>query len=712
MAVSYVGAASGRGSDGTNPTVVNTGNFQEGDYLLAGHVIDMDGIATYIADMTAAGFTEITGARGTVASCNAFKLWEKWATASEPANYAFTTSPPANGNSDSAIGVVGFRGVHPTTPRSTPTATTNTGTANVNHVAPSQAGVVDGMVVTFHSGGNGTENTKSYSAGTGLASATERVDANGGAASWVSLGIYTQPTTSTAATGTRTATHSRSTRHRSVTVVLNPAPAAVTPVADAGTDDAIETGSEWTRTGTGTNTPTSYSWSLTTAPGGVTTGVVDSDADLAYTPTVAGSYTFTFSATNAGGTGNDTVTLTVTDPVVAAGTLGKTTDGSGSSASSSNKTAVSKHTADGSGKLISGGARLWLNAGSTVAKLVVYADSSDAPGAKLAESDEVTISNTTEAVIDFVFSGLNQADIVSGTAYWIGPSWADPGTDSVSASRDSTAAGRQEVNVYAPDPFGTPTPQSGPIDAWVEYGTVGGGGTTTNPIIRSWEEGISSTTGGTVNKPTGLEVDDYLLALHGGDADTTSLTMAGFSALASQASTGASNIPRATLWGKVADSGDVAASTFAFGCTSTATPAHSITLMAIQKGTYDPADPVDVGAFRTQARTATALQTANSMTGALNGMLLGLFVADANGNAQTYPSTASGMGLVNSAQSASGYSMHAVYSEVLAAAGATGNRTVTPTGANTTQNGWVSLQAVVNPAPVTELDQTKFFLSA
>lgn len=149
--------------------------------------------------------------------------------------------------------------------------------------------------------------------------------------------------------------------------------------------------------------------------------------------------------------------------------LGKDTDGTQASASSGNKTAVSRFTADASGVLDVGHARLSLTGGSTTTKLFVYADSSSLPGALLAASDEVTISNTTEAVIDFPFTGANRIDIVNGTAYHLGPGWADPGTPSLNISRDATAAMRQEAASYGPNPFGTPTAQSGPIDAWVEY---------------------------------------------------------------------------------------------------------------------------------------------------------------------------------------------------------------------------------------------------
>jgi len=155
--------------------------------------------------------------------------------------------------------------------------------------------------------------------------------------------------------------------------------------------------------------------------------------------------------------------------------LGKTSNGASSSASSADKTAVSSATASASGTLTAGHARAWLSAtGSAVTKCVVYANSGSAPGARLATSDPVTITQTTEAVVDYVFSGADAITITSGVTYWVGLAWQDPGTPSLNISRDATASSRQEVAAYAPNPFGTPTALTGPIDVYVE--TLGGGG--------------------------------------------------------------------------------------------------------------------------------------------------------------------------------------------------------------------------------------------
>ena len=149
-------------------------------------------------------------------------------------------------------------------------------------------------------------------------------------------------------------------------------------------------------------------------------------------------------------------------------TLGKTSNGTGSSASSSNKAIVSQFTAVSSGVLTVGHARLWIDSGTTTCRCVVYANSGGVPGALLASSDDVTVSNTTEAVVDFVFSGVNQIDIAA-TDYWIGVSFQDPGTQSVNYSRDATASQRLEINTYLPDPFGSGSALSGPLDVWVEH---------------------------------------------------------------------------------------------------------------------------------------------------------------------------------------------------------------------------------------------------
>jgi hypothetical protein len=192
-------------------------------------------------------------------------------------------------------------------------------------------------------------------------------------------------------------------------------------------------------------------------------------------------------------------------------TLGKLTDGASSSASSSNKTAVSLHTATDTGTLTGGHARIWISAGSTNTKCVVYADSAGAPGALLAESDVVVLSATAEAEVDYTFSGAEQITITSGTPYWIGMTWQDPGAPSVSLSRDGTASGRQENNNYLADPFGAPTAQTGPVDVYIDVEvteaatatlgkTTAGASSTSSSADKIVTSAATSTTAGTLTE--------------------------------------------------------------------------------------------------------------------------------------------------------------------------------------------------------------------
>jgi hypothetical protein len=157
-------------------------------------------------------------------------------------------------------------------------------------------------------------------------------------------------------------------------------------------------------------------------------------------------------------------------------TVGQTANSGSSSSSSSDKTVLSKFTAGVTGTLTGGHARLSLSAsGSASTSLVVYADSAGAPGARLAQSALVSVTGTTEAVVNYVFTGTNQVAITNGTPYWIGPAWTDPGTISVAYSRDATATQVLSVNSFAPATFGTGVASSGPVDAYLDVNTGGGG---------------------------------------------------------------------------------------------------------------------------------------------------------------------------------------------------------------------------------------------
>jgi hypothetical protein len=161
-------------------------------------------------------------------------------------------------------------------------------------------------------------------------------------------------------------------------------------------------------------------------------------------------------------------------------TFGKTTAGSSFSASTAPRVWASTASPASTGVVQGGTARIWLDAsGSTSVKMALYADSSGAPGALLAESDAVTVTSTTEGDQAFTFSGANQVTVTSGVSYWIAVAWNDPGTPSLNVSRDGTATSRREQTVASwptlPDPFGTPTANNtGPIAASITY-TPGGG---------------------------------------------------------------------------------------------------------------------------------------------------------------------------------------------------------------------------------------------
>jgi hypothetical protein len=157
-------------------------------------------------------------------------------------------------------------------------------------------------------------------------------------------------------------------------------------------------------------------------------------------------------------------------------TLGQTANSGSSSSSSSDKTVLSKFTAGATGTLTGGHARLSLSgSGSASTALAVYADAAGVPGARLAQSGLVTVSSTTEALVNYVFTGANQVTIANGTGYWIGPAWQDPGTINVVYSRDATASQVQAVNSFAPTTFGTGTALSGPVDAYLDINTGGTG---------------------------------------------------------------------------------------------------------------------------------------------------------------------------------------------------------------------------------------------
>lgn len=154
--------------------------------------------------------------------------------------------------------------------------------------------------------------------------------------------------------------------------------------------------------------------------------------------------------------------------------LGKTSNGSSTTASSTDKKAASLATAPANGTVADMRARVWLSGPDTVPiRGFIYADSGGSPDVLLAVTDDLNITNTTESEVILSFTGANQIALVSGTNYWVGFHWQDPGTVSVTYSRDNTSNLRTEgTDVFTDgtsDPFGTPSLFVGPIDCYVTY---------------------------------------------------------------------------------------------------------------------------------------------------------------------------------------------------------------------------------------------------
>jgi hypothetical protein len=153
--------------------------------------------------------------------------------------------------------------------------------------------------------------------------------------------------------------------------------------------------------------------------------------------------------------------------------IGKTSNGTSQTTGSADRKAVSLVTTVHNVYLLSIKARCWVASTATVAKAVVYAadGSGGAPGTLVAESDEVAISNTTEAEITFPFSVADYPWLDGSTNYYIGLHWKNPGSTNFLFSRANTSnlvkANADTYSDGASSSFGTVTNESGAIDAYL-----------------------------------------------------------------------------------------------------------------------------------------------------------------------------------------------------------------------------------------------------
>lgn len=155
-------------------------------------------------------------------------------------------------------------------------------------------------------------------------------------------------------------------------------------------------------------------------------------------------------------------------------TFGQTGNNGSTSASSGdsdllNKDNDAESTPATNGTLDKVVARVWMSGGdtTTIAKGLVY----DASGNLLAVSDEVTVNNTSEAEVEFPFSGAARIALTAGTKYTYGLMWDDPGTGDINWSRNTTSSASWKNTITYPnaaDPHATGG-VSGPIDMYVSY---------------------------------------------------------------------------------------------------------------------------------------------------------------------------------------------------------------------------------------------------
>lgn len=206
-------------------------------------------------------------------------------------------------------------------------------------------------------------------------------------------------------------------------------------------------------------------------------------------------------------------------------TFGQTGDSASNVGDSADRKRGSKFTCPTSGTLEKFTARVWIDGtGSAPARGVLYSDNAGAPDALLATGDEVTVSNTSEAAVDFPFSGGAQYALVGSTDYWLVIHHQDPGTDLFRHSCDATASGHQRgTDTYSDgpsDPFGTPTALEGILDLYATYSVPPAFGTVSTP------QTFSGLTTWTVNAPASVGDGDLLIAYLGRSGTSRSVTSA------------------------------------------------------------------------------------------------------------------------------------------------------------------------------------------
>lgn len=195
--------------------------LQAGDYLFALQACDGD--AQTLTGMNApSGFSQVATMNGSNVSPRKtwVKLWGKIATAADAAAGTFTFQDTANSDQVVVLVAIKVNTFDPSNPVTFAAITTGTGSSTSSHVAPSLAGLNTALLLCcFTADTNGTQ--RAYTKPSAM------TEAGQDAYDWVCALVAYQTLGATANTGTRTATLSASRPYNTLSLMINPAPAAV-----------------------------------------------------------------------------------------------------------------------------------------------------------------------------------------------------------------------------------------------------------------------------------------------------------------------------------------------------------------------------------------------------------------------------------------------------------------------------------------------------
>jgi hypothetical protein len=179
----------------------------------------------------------------------------------------------------------------------------------------------------------------------------------------------------------------------------------------------------------------------------------------------------------------------------------------------------------------------------------------------------------------------------------------------------------------------------------------------------------------TAAKPTGTVSGDLLLAFHMSDRDGSLASMTApdgtWTLIGSDASVGGET-PYLKIWQKIAGGSEPTSYTF-----QDATGANSA-LGILRFTGHDPTNPLVASPSITNTTADSASHVANSVTGVAGGMLVTAHFGETGGTTRSYTGSPAGMTeRVDAAPASGGWVVLGVFTEPLAAGGATGTRTAT-----------------------------------